>query len=332
MRALSLFGLATVPMARSRSTSMGRSWTHCIRRSGAAWRVTSDAWALQQALSSHLATIWREPDRGIWESRRPPRHFTFSKVMAWVAFDRGAKIAKEFGLKGPVERWSEFAKEIHEDVCANGYDEGLGSFVQSYGSKWLDASLLLIPTTGFLPPDDPRIEGTVRAVEKPTAQRRFGHAPRSRGGRNWPRSWRGCLSCLLLLACGRLHADRARGRGATICSSGSWRSATMWAYFRKSTTFVLGRLVGNFPQAFSHIALVNTTHNLVSAKQTRRAARGRIAARNVSQPLHDVGVWMKSTWSYSRARKDSNGQLWLIPSCAKPFSLAPELHAGFRLL
>jgi GH15 family glucan-1,4-alpha-glucosidase len=126
---------------------------------------SADAWALQQAFLSHLASIWREPDRGIWESRRPPRHFTFSKVTAWVAFDRGATIAKEFGLKGPVERWSEIAKEIHDDVCANGYDQEARSFVQSYGSKWLDASLLLIPTTGFLPPDDPRIEGTVRAVE-----------------------------------------------------------------------------------------------------------------------------------------------------------------------
>ena len=126
---------------------------------------SEDAWNLLQAFLAHLATIWREPDRGIWESRRPPRHFTFSKVMAWVAFDRGAKIASEFGLKGPVERWSAVAREIHDDVCSNGYDEELGSFVQSYGSKWLDGSLLLIPTTGFLPLDDPRILGTVRAVE-----------------------------------------------------------------------------------------------------------------------------------------------------------------------
>ena len=106
------------------------------------------------------------PDRGIWESRRPPRHFTFSKVMAWVAFDRGVKIAQEFKIDGPVERWSAIAKTIHEEVCANGYDTELNSFVQSYESKWLDGSLLLIPTTGFLPPDDPRIVGTVQAVER----------------------------------------------------------------------------------------------------------------------------------------------------------------------
>jgi GH15 family glucan-1,4-alpha-glucosidase len=114
---------------------------------------------------THLAEIWRTPDRGIWESRRPPRHFTFSKIMAWVAFDRGAMIANEFGLEAPAEEWSAIAAEIHADVCANGYDRDLGSFVQSYGSKWLDGSLLLLPTTGFLPPQDPRVIGTVRAIE-----------------------------------------------------------------------------------------------------------------------------------------------------------------------
>jgi GH15 family glucan-1,4-alpha-glucosidase len=92
--------------------------------------TSMDAWALQKAFLSHLAEIWREPDRGIWESRRPPRHFTFSKVMAWVAFDRGTKIAKEFRLEGPFERWNEIAQQIHDDVCSNGYDEELGSFVQ----------------------------------------------------------------------------------------------------------------------------------------------------------------------------------------------------------
>ncbi|MBV9066381.1 MAG: glycoside hydrolase family 15 protein, partial [Methylobacteriaceae bacterium] len=126
---------------------------------------SADAWALQQAFLEHLAKIWREPDRGIWESRKPERHFTFSKVMAWVAFDRGAKIAREFGLEGPLDRWNAIAEEIHNDVCTNGFDTELGSFVQSYGSKYLDGSLLLIPTTGFLPVDDPRIVGTVRAVE-----------------------------------------------------------------------------------------------------------------------------------------------------------------------
>jgi GH15 family glucan-1,4-alpha-glucosidase len=124
-----------------------------------------DAWNLQQALLAHLEQIWDQPDSGIWESRAPERHFTFSKIMAWVAFDRGIKLATEFGMEGPVDRWKNIADEIHADVCANGYDAELGSFVQSYGSKWLDGSVLLIPTTGFLPIDDPRIAGTIRAVE-----------------------------------------------------------------------------------------------------------------------------------------------------------------------
>src|SRR4029079_15666006 len=106
-------------------------------------------------------------------SRGAPRHFTFSKVMAWVAFDRAVKIASELGLEGPVAQWTRAAKEIHDEVCTKGFDRELGSFVQSYGSKWLDGSLLLIPTTGFLPVDDRRIVGTVRAIEERLLQDGF---------------------------------------------------------------------------------------------------------------------------------------------------------------
>jgi GH15 family glucan-1,4-alpha-glucosidase len=181
--------------------------------------------------------------------------------MAWVAFDRGAKIAKEFGLKGPVERWSEFAKEIHEDVCANGYDEELGSFVQSYGSKWLDASLLLIPTTGFLPTSDARIRSTVRAVEKRLLRDGLvmRHDP------------------------AEVETGLAHGEGAFIACSFWLADAYMLTGRDDEARHLFGRLlalrnevgllseeydvrarrlVGNFPQAFSHIALVNTTHNL----------------------------------------------------------------------
>jgi GH15 family glucan-1,4-alpha-glucosidase len=221
---------------------------------------SADAWALQQAFLAHLAEIWREPDRGIWESRDPPRQFTFSKVMAWVAFDRGAKIAKEFGLQGPVERWSEIAKEIHDDVCANGYDAELGSFVQSYGSKWLDGSLLLIPTTGFLPMDDPRIASTVRAIEGRLLQDGFvmRHDP------------------------AEVEIGLAHGEGAFLACS-FWLADAMVLLGRKEEGQLLferllalrndlgllseeydvptKRLVGNFPQAFSHIALVTTAQN-----------------------------------------------------------------------
>ena len=113
-----------------------------------------------------LESNWQQPDEGIWEIRGPRRHFTHSKVMAWVAFDRAVKDVEAFGLDGPVERWRQVRDAIHAQVCAAGYDARRNTFVQSYGSPHLDASLLLIPQVGFLPPDDPRVRGTVDAIER----------------------------------------------------------------------------------------------------------------------------------------------------------------------
>jgi len=222
---------------------------------------SADAWAVQKALLAHLADVWREPDRGIWESRKPERHLTFSKVMAWVAFDRGIKIAQEFGLEGPVERWSEVAQAIHEDVCANGYDAELGSFVQSYGSKQLDGSLLLIPTTGFLPVDDPRIGGTVRAVEGRLLQNGFvmRHDPAEveTGLAHGEGAFLACsfwlADALVLLGRGE-EGQRLFERLLDLCNDVGLLSEEYDVRTK--------RLVGNFPQAFSHIALVNTAHNL----------------------------------------------------------------------
>src|SRR5262249_46232104 len=118
-------------------------------------------WDLQTAVLAHLEKIWVEPDQGIWEIRSAPRHFTYSKVMAWVAFDRAIKSAEAFKLAGPVERWRGMRGTIQADVLAHGFDAGVGSFVSAYGSRELDASLLLLPAVGFLPPDDPRILGTI---------------------------------------------------------------------------------------------------------------------------------------------------------------------------
>src|SRR6185312_11746750 len=122
--------------------------------------------AMRRALLGHLEEIWRHPDEGIWEVRGPRRHFTHSKVMAWVAFDRAVKAVEELGEEGRVERWRAVRDEIHAQVCRDGFDPELGSFVQSYGSKALDASLLLQSIVGFLPPQDARIVGTVRAIEQ----------------------------------------------------------------------------------------------------------------------------------------------------------------------
>src|SRR5262249_48823448 len=127
---------------------------------------SESGWALQQAVLAYLERIWTEPDEGIWEVRGPPRHFTYSKVMAWVAFDRAVRSAEQFGLGGPVDRWREICKAIHDDVCRRGFDRELGSFVQSYESKQLDASLLLLPLVGFLPCEDARVRGTLRAIEQ----------------------------------------------------------------------------------------------------------------------------------------------------------------------
>ncbi|HEX2074872.1 MAG TPA: glycoside hydrolase family 15 protein [Geodermatophilus sp.] len=135
-------------------------------------RITrvDDAWDLQVALMDHLEGHWRDPDNGLWEVRGPRRHFTHSKVMAWVAADRMARAVRESMLPGPVERWERLRAEIHADVLSRGYDEERGTFVQTYGGTELDASLLLIPRVGFLPGTDPRVLGTIDAVRRELTQ------------------------------------------------------------------------------------------------------------------------------------------------------------------
>jgi GH15 family glucan-1,4-alpha-glucosidase len=225
---------------------------------------SADAWSVQVALLAHLATIWQQPDRGIWESRGEPRHYTFSKVMAWVAFDRGIKLAREAGLDGPIAAWTAIAQAIHAEVCAQGFNPALGSFVQSYGSSWLDGSLLLIPTTGFLPPDDPRILATIRAVESRLLVDGFvmRHDP------------------------AEVETGLAHGEGAFLACSFWLADAMLLTGRRDDATRLFDRLlalrndvgllaeqydpryrrqVGNFPQAFSHIALITTANNLLRA-------------------------------------------------------------------
>jgi GH15 family glucan-1,4-alpha-glucosidase len=128
--------------------------------------ASESGWAVQLALMAHLEQIWNQPDEGIWEFRSGRQCFTYSKVMAWVAFDRAIRSAEQFGLEGPVEHWRRLAAHIHGDVRERGFDPELGCFVQSYGSKRLDASLLLLPAVGFLPGEDARVRGTVKAIER----------------------------------------------------------------------------------------------------------------------------------------------------------------------
>ena len=160
------------------------------------------AWALLRHLIQSLETRWREPDEGIWEVRGPRRHFTHSKVMAWVAFDRGLRLIDELGRDGPTERWLEIRDAIKAEVLERGFDEELGSFVQSYDSKRLDASLLTIPLYGFLPADDPRVRGTLEAIRRELLRRRLRPALPPRPGRGVgrrPAARRGRFLPLLVL-------------------------------------------------------------------------------------------------------------------------------------
>jgi GH15 family glucan-1,4-alpha-glucosidase len=237
---------------------------HQARLGGLAEGV--EDWSFQRAMLQHLGEVWVEPDEGIWEVRGGARHFTHSKVMAWVAFDRGIKAIENHGLDGPIEEWRAVRSAIHHDVCARGFDPGLNSFVQSYGSTELDASLLLIPTVGFLPPSDPRVLGTIDAVERRLFVEGFllRYDPVATND-GLPGTEGAFLACSFWLAdayvlTGRLaDARRLFERLLGLCNDVGLLSEEYDTSHR--------RLVGNYPQAFSHIALINTAHNLARASK-----------------------------------------------------------------
>ncbi|MBC7976522.1 MAG: glycoside hydrolase family 15 protein [Myxococcales bacterium] len=237
---------------------------------------SADAWAFQRAFLAHLETIWQLPDRGIWESRGEPRHYTYSKVMAWVAFDRGIKLAEEAGLSGPVEHWRTIAAEIHASICTHGFDPELGSFVQAYGSRWLDGSLLLLPTTGFLPADDPRIVGTVHAIEARLVVEglvmRHDPAEVETGLRHGEGAFLACSFWLAdaLLMLGRHDEGRALFDRLLALRNDLGLLAEEYEVRAR-------RQVGNFPQAFSHVALVTTAHNLKHAQKPAEQRAGHAA-------------------------------------------------------
>jgi GH15 family glucan-1,4-alpha-glucosidase len=216
---------------------------------------------LQLLLMQHLARIWREPDHGIWELRGRPHQFTHSKVMTWVAFDRCVRSAELFGGRAPVDEWRGIREEIHEDVCRNGFDSRLRSFVQFYGSKEVDASLLLIPLVGFLPANDQRVVGTVRRIEETLLN--GGFVMRFRDMKTRGQKPEGAfLPCSFWLAdyyqlAGRpASAKRLLKRLLDLCNDVGLLSEE---YDVASKQFC-----GNFPQALTHVALVNTVINLHS--------------------------------------------------------------------
>ena len=221
------------------------------------------AWALQKVLLNYLETIWRQPDYGIWEIRGEPQQFVHSKVMAWVAFDRAVRSVEWQELKGPADRWRTIRDEIHRDVCEKGFDDELGSFTQAYGSKALDASLLLIPLVGFLPASDARVRGTVDAIERGLVEHGFVLRYRTHveGIDGLPPGEGVFLPCSFwLVDCLELleRHDEARALFDRLVSLTNDLGLLSEEYDP-----VAGRMLGNFPQAFTHVGLVNSAFNLL---------------------------------------------------------------------
>jgi len=216
-----------------------------------------EGWAMAQTLLAHLEEIWREPDEGIWEVRGPRRHFVHSKLMVWVAFDRAVRTVEEFGLGGPVEHWRKVRSEVFAEICAQGFDPVLGSFVQSYGSRAVDASLLLLPLMGFLPPDDPRILGTVAAIERELMADGgllLRYRPDASVEGVPPTEEGAFLACTAWL--GEVYALQGRREEALAVLDRLVGLANDVGLLAEEYDPKLRRQVGNFPQAFSHLALV----------------------------------------------------------------------------
>jgi GH15 family glucan-1,4-alpha-glucosidase len=222
-----------------------------------------EAWSLQQLLVDYLERVWNEPDEGIWEVRGPRRHFTHSKVMAWVAVDRAIKTVENYAVTGPLEKWRALRDEIHRDVCTRGFNAARNAFTQYYGSEDLDASLLLIPLVGFLPPDDPRVAGTTRAIERELMEdgfvRRY-RADKAPAVDGLPAGEGVFLPCTYWLCDNYALAgrqDEARQLFERLLSIRNDVGLLAEEYEPKTR-----RLLGNYPQAFSHVSLINTALNL----------------------------------------------------------------------
>jgi GH15 family glucan-1,4-alpha-glucosidase len=227
-------------------------------------KLDEETWALERAVLEHLSKIWDQPDHGIWERRGQDRHYVSSKMMTWVAFDRAIKSAERFGFDAPLDRWRILRDQICNDVCENGFNPELNAFVESYGSQFLDASILLMPGVGFLPVSDYRVSGTIKAVEKYLMRDGFvlRYDPRENWGEEQPLEG-AFLACSLWLAdvyvlAGELNKAQALfDRVVAVAND--------LGLLSEEFDPDLGRQTGNFPQALTHIALINTAHNLSEA-------------------------------------------------------------------
>jgi GH15 family glucan-1,4-alpha-glucosidase len=242
-----------------------------------AWKMgvprSDDAWRVDTALLNYLESAWRDPDDGIWEVRGPRRHFTHSKMMAWVAFDRAVKGIEHFGLAGPLARWRAIRDTIHEEVCTRGFDAELGAFVQFYGARFIDASLLMMPLVGFLPATDPRVRGTVDAIERTLTNDgfvdRYETVPEVDG---LPPGEASFLLCSFWLVDNLILLGRERDAQTLFERLLAVRNDV--GLLAEGYDTRRRRQAGNFPQAFSHVGLINSALNL-SRAGTSAAERGR---------------------------------------------------------
>jgi GH15 family glucan-1,4-alpha-glucosidase len=237
---------------------------HQARRHGLS--TNESGWEAQLAFLAHLQDIWRQPDEGIWEVRGAPQHFTHSKVMAWVAFDRAIKSAETFGLEGPLDTWRLLRDEICRDVCTKGFDSELGTFVQAYGTKQLDASLLLMPIMGFLPISDPRVEGTIAAIERRLLHGGFvARYDTQETDDGLPPGEGAFLACSFWLVDARIMQGRMADAEQMFRRLIALRNDL--GLLSEEYDPRAKRLIGNFPQAFSHLALVNSAFNLTRVEK-----------------------------------------------------------------
>jgi GH15 family glucan-1,4-alpha-glucosidase len=226
-------------------------------------RPDEHAWSMQLRVMDFLEGAWDKPDDGIWEVRGGQRHFTHSKVLAWVAFDRAIEGVERLDLRGPVDRWRRIRQEIHEEVCREGFNVELNSFTQAYGSADLDASTLLIPLVGFLPPDDPRVIGTIEAVQRHLTRDGFveRYATKDKDGVDGLSGSEGVfLPCSFWLVDALLMLERDDEARALFEQLLDIRNDL--GLISEEYDPAEKRLLGNFPQAFTHVGLVNSAFNL----------------------------------------------------------------------
>jgi len=232
---------------------------HLARRAGLP--PDPPAWSVQRTLLEFLETNYENPDEGIWEVRGPLQHFTHSKLMSWVAFDRAVKAVERFGGDGPLERWRAIRDRIHREVCEKGYDSAKGAFTQAYGSPKLDASLLMVPLVGFLPPNDPRVVSTVAAIERELLRDGLVLRYRTEDGADGLPPGEGVfLLCSFWLADN--YALMGRREDALLLFERLLALQNDVGLLSEQYDPGAGRQLGNFPQAFSHVGLINTAFNL----------------------------------------------------------------------